>query len=78
MLCIPPGFAHGFLVVSDYAEVIYKVSHSEYSPAHDAGIIWNDPIIGIGWPLHLVDKVILFNKDENLPMLKELSGEDLL
>jgi len=78
MLWIPPGFAHGFLVVSDYAEVIYNVSHSEYSPAHDAGIRWNDPEIGIEWPLYLVDKVILSNKDENLPTLKELSEEDLL
>jgi hypothetical protein len=78
MLWIPPGFAHGFLVVSDYAEVIYKVSHSEYSPAHDAGIIWNDPTIGIEWPLHLVDEIILSKKDENLPILKELSEEDLL
>jgi len=78
MLCVPPGFAHGFLVVSDYAEVIYKVSNSEYSPAHDAGIIWNDPTIGIEWPLHLVDEIILSNKDENLPTLKELSEEDLL
>jgi dTDP-4-dehydrorhamnose 3,5-epimerase len=78
MLWIPPGFAHGFLVVSDYAEVIYKVSHSEYSPAHDAGIIWNDPTIGIEWPLHLVDEIILSRKDENLPRLKELSEEDLL
>jgi dTDP-4-dehydrorhamnose 3,5-epimerase len=78
MLWIPPGFVHGFLVVSNYAEVIYKVSNSEYSPAHDAGIIWNDPTIGIEWPLHLVDKVILSNKDKNLPTLKELSEEDLL
>jgi len=65
-------------VVSEYAEVIYKVSHSEYSPAHDAGIRWNDPKIGIEWPIHLVDKVILFNKDKNLPTLKDLSEEDLL
>ena len=78
MLWIPPGFAHGFLVVSDYAEVIYNVSHSEYSSAHDAGIIWNDPTIGIEWPLHLVDEIILSRKDENLPTLKELSEEDLL
>jgi len=78
MLWIPPGFAHGFLVVSDYAEVIYKVSHSEYSPTHDAGILWNDPDIAIEWPLHLVEEVILSNKDKNLPKLRELSKEDLL
>lgn len=78
MLWIPPGFAHGFLVVSEYAEVFYKFTLSEYSPAHYTGIIWNDPDIGIEWPLHLVDEVILSNKDKNLPRLKQLSEEDLL
>ena len=78
MLWIPPGFAHGFLVVSDYAEVIYKVSHSEYSPTHDAGILWNDPDIGIEWPTNLVERVILSEKDAKLPRLKNLSKEDLL
>ena len=78
MLWIPPGFAHGFLVVSDYAEVIYKVSHSEYSPTHDAGILWNDPDIGIEWPTNLVERVILSEKDAKLPTLKDLSKEDLL
>jgi len=78
MLWIPPGFAHGFLVVSDYAEVIYKVSHSEYSPTHDAGILWNDPDIGIEWPTNLVERVILSEKDAKLLRLKDLSKEDLL
>ena len=78
MLWIPPGFAHGFLVVSEYAEVLYKFTLNEYSPDHYTGIIWNDPDIRIEWPLHLVDKVILSNKDKNLPTLKELSEEDLL
>ncbi len=78
MLWIPPGFAHGFLVVSEYAEVLYKFTLNEYSPDHYTGIIWNDPTIGIEWPLHLVDEVILSKKDENLPRLKELSEEDLL
>jgi dTDP-4-dehydrorhamnose 3,5-epimerase len=78
MLCVPPGFAHGFMVISEYAEVFYKFTLSEYSPAHYTGIIWNDPDIRIEWPLHLVDKVILSNKDKDLPTLKELSEEDLL
>lgn len=47
---IPPGFAHGFQVLSDSAEVMYKCT-SEYSPADDRGIIWNDPDININWPL---------------------------
>jgi dTDP-4-dehydrorhamnose 3,5-epimerase len=48
-LWVPPGFAHGFLVLSDGADVLYKVS-DEYSPADERCIIWNDPTIGIAWP----------------------------
>ncbi|HCP10144.1 MAG TPA: dTDP-4-dehydrorhamnose 3,5-epimerase [Thermodesulfobacterium commune] len=78
MLWIPEGFAHGFLVLSDFAHVIYKVSGSEYSPEHDTGIIWNDEDIGIKWPLEKVEKVILSEKDSKLPRLKDLKEEDLL
>ncbi len=78
MLWIPEGFAHGFLVLSDYAEVIYKVSGAEYSPQHDAGIRWNDPDIGIQWPLEDIKEPILSEKDKNLPYLKDLKEEDLL
>jgi len=78
MLWIPPGFAHGFLTLSDRAEVLYKVSDSEYSPAHDAGIIWNDPDISIKWPLEDIKEVILSEKDSKLPRLKDLKEEDLL
>ena len=49
MLWIPPGFAHGFLVTSDFAEVAYKASDF-YSPEHERSILWNDPAIGIEWP----------------------------
>ncbi|HCP09437.1 MAG TPA: dTDP-4-dehydrorhamnose 3,5-epimerase [Thermodesulfobacterium commune] len=78
MLWIPEGFAHGFLVLSDYAHVIYKVSGAEYSPEHDAGIIWNDEDIGVKWPLNKVEKVLLSEKDRNLPRLKDLQKDDLL
>ena len=72
ILWIPEGFAHGFLTLSDEAEVIYKVSGGEYSPEHDAGIIWNDPDIDIKWPLDQVDEIILSEKDKKLPFLREI------
>lgn len=70
MLYIPPGFAHGFCVLSEEAEVTYKVTE-EYSPEHDAGIIWNDPEIGIDWP---VEQPILSAKDAGLPPLRAVGG----
>jgi len=49
-LWIPEGFAHGFLVLSDYADVLYKTTDF-YAPEHERTIAWNDPDIGIEWPL---------------------------
>ncbi len=49
-LWIPPGFGHGFLVTSDFAEVAYKAT-ALYAPAFERSILWNDPAIGIEWPL---------------------------
>lgn len=77
MLYIPKGFAHGFLVLSDKAEVLYKVS-AEYDPTLERGIIWNDPDIGIEWG---TTSPILSEKDKKLPRLKEADinfvyGED--
>jgi len=71
ILWIPEGFAHGFLTLSEEAEVIYKVSGGEYSPSHDTGIRWDDPDIGIKWPINEVGEVLLSEKDKNLPYLKE-------
>jgi dTDP-4-dehydrorhamnose 3,5-epimerase len=68
MLYIPKGFAHGFVVLSDIAEVEYKVDNF-YSREHERGIIWNDPDIGIEWP---IKNPILSEKDKKLPRLKEL------
>ncbi len=47
---IPPGFAHGFVAVSETADVLYKVT-DYYAPEHERAILWNDPAIGIEWPL---------------------------
>ena len=70
LLYIPPGFAHGFVVVSETADVVYKCTE-EYSPAHDRGIIWNDPDLGIPWP---VGEPVLSQKDARLPRLAQESS----
>ena len=49
-LWIPEGFAHGFLVMSDVAETVYKAS-AYYAPEHERSLLWNDPAVGIAWPL---------------------------
>ncbi len=70
-LYIPAGFAHGFCVLSEEAEVLYKVSHV-YSPAHERGIIWNDPALQIAWP---VAEPLLSDRDRGLGTLADyLSG----
>jgi len=66
LLYIPEGFAHGYCVLSDEADIFYKVSQ-EYSPEHDSGFIWNDPEVAINWPL---DKPTISEKDQKLPILK--------
>lgn len=50
MLWVPPGFAHGFLVLSDSADFLYKTTEY-YAPEHERCVLWNDPEIGIQWPL---------------------------
>jgi|SRR5208283_1431653 len=67
MLYIPPAFAHGFIVLSDMAEIMYKCTR-EYSPEHDRGILWNDPDINIDWR---VRDPMLSEKDKALPLLKD-------
>ena len=63
---IPPEFAHGFLSLQDDTEVIYKCS-DYYYPEYDSGIIWNDETLNINWPLEQIDKLIISEKDKNLP-----------
>ena len=72
-LWIPEGFAHGFLTLSESADVLYKAS-SFYSPAHEGSVIWSDPEIGIEWPLE--DQPLLSAKDEAAPSLKNAQTFD--
>ena len=67
MLYIPPAFAHGYVALSDFVDVIYKCTE-EYSPENERGIIWNDSDIKINWP---IENPIISDKDRNLPMLKD-------
>jgi len=67
LLFVPEGFAHGFLVLSSEADVLYKVNQ-EYSPEHEKGIIWNDPDIGIKWPM---ENPIIKEVDAKQPLLKD-------
>lgn len=69
MFYIPEGFAHGFLVLSDWAEVLYKTTDF-YAPECDRVIIWNDPEIAIDWPLNGIEP-ILSQKDLKGARLKE-------
>jgi len=62
MLWIPPGFAHGFYVVSMDAEVIYKCT-DYYAPAHERTLLWNDPSIAIDWPILPGTSPMLSEKD---------------
>lgn len=66
MLWIPPGFAHGFLVLSDTAEVAYKASEF-YAPQQERSLLWNDATVSIEWPLHLIGSQgpVLSSKDEH-------------
>lgn len=69
-LYIPEGFAHGFLVLSETATFCYKCTDF-YHPEDEGGIIWNDPSIGIAWPLDGLDELIISEKDEKLGSYEE-------
>ncbi|MDX1387841.1 MAG: dTDP-4-dehydrorhamnose 3,5-epimerase, partial [Acidobacteriota bacterium] len=69
MMYIPPGFAHGYCVTSDAAEVAYKCTEL-YDPGGEIAIAWDDPAIGVAWPL---DQPTLSAKDANAPRLSEIA-----
>lgn len=66
-LWVPPGFAHGFLTLSDSADVLYKAS-DYYDPASERSVIWDDPAIGIDWPPE--SQPLLSGKDADAPRLE--------
>ena len=72
-LFIPEGFAHGLLVLSEEADVSYKVT-AEYSPENERGIVWNDPRISIDWP---IKDPLLSVKDAQLPTLESADNNFL-
>lgn len=69
-LWIPPGFAHGFYVLSATADFLYKCT-TVYAPADDRGIRWDDPALGIDWPLVAGSPPLLSTKDAIAPLLAE-------
>ncbi len=70
-LFIPKGFAHGFLVLSEYAEFFYKVSDF-YHPNDEGGLLWNDPDTAIDWPVKDESQLNIIERDRNWPKLCEL------
>lgn len=69
-LWVPPGFGHGFLVLSEIAEFEYKCT-DYYAPEFERAICWNDPDLGIEWPLGDGESPVLSSKDEVAPFLKD-------
>ncbi len=67
MMYIPPGFAHGFLTLSDEVHLLYKCT-DEYAPDTERGIRWDDPDIGVDWQ---VDNPVVSDKDEKLPSIAD-------
>ena len=69
MLWVPPGFAHGYLVLSDSADFLYKVTDF-WAPEHERAIRWDDPTLGVRWPLPAGVQPVLSGKDAAAPYLE--------
>lgn len=67
MLWVPPGFAHGFLTLSDSADFLYKAT-DYYAPEHERSLLWNDPAIGIDWPLAGISPVLAAKDAAGTPL----------
>lgn len=67
---IPRGFAHGFLVLSEEAEFVYKCDDF-YHPEDEGGLLWNDPDVGIEWPISADMNILLSDKDQKNPLLRD-------
>lgn len=72
-LWVPPGFAHGFAVLSETVDFLYKCT-DYYHPDDEGGLIWNDPDVGIEWP---IENPALSEKDRNYPRLKDIPASGL-
>lgn len=75
MLYIPEGFAHGFVVLSNEAEIVYKAS-GEYAPEADRGVLWNDREINVDWGIDF--DPVLSDKDKKQPTLKNINTDELI
>ena len=77
MMYVPPGYAHGFVVLSETADFLYKCTEY-YHPESEQGIAWDDPDIGIDWPIaQLSADIALSDKDKNNAKLKDMPAEKL-
>lgn len=68
LLYVPPGFAHGFCVLSEEVDILYKTT-GEYAPGAERGLRWNDPTVNIAWPMA---DVVLSPRDAQLPLLADI------
>lgn len=71
MLYVPEGFAHGFMVLSDWAEVQYKATNF-YHPESEGGLLWNDSEVGVEWPM--TENIIIAPRDAEWPMLPQIEN----
>lgn len=66
-LWVPPGFGHGFLVLSESADVLYKAT-DYYAPEHERSLLWNDPAVGVDWPLDRIEPLLSAKDAAGLPL----------